>query len=130
VEAIAESFLQVLLLARELGVLQVGMVSVDGTKVDANASKHRSVRYDRAKALVEQLRLDIEGLLKRAERADASEVEAQARERAQSERAEYERKLREREARNGKGKGTDRLLGGWEASGFQLASGHLRTRRA
>lgn len=131
-EAIADNFLQVLLLAREVGVLQVGMVSVDGTKVDANASKHRSVRYDRAKALVEQLRMDIEELLRRAERADASEgsdpqslpeelrrrealaekldmackrLEAQARDRAECEREEYERKVEEREARSGSGKG-------------------------
>lgn len=132
-EAIAESFVQVLLLARELGVLQVGAVSVDGTKVDANASKHRSVRYDRAKALVEQLRMDIDELLTRAERADASEgsvdpqclpeelrrrevlaekldlackrLEGQARARAESERAEYERKVEEREARRGRSKG-------------------------
>jgi transposase len=131
-EAIAQSFLQVLLLARELGVLQVGLVSVDGTKIDANASKHRSVRYDRAGALVEQLRLDIAELLKRAERADMEEgtdaqslpeelrrrevlaekleaarkrLQAQASERAQRERAEYERKLAQWEGRKGKAKG-------------------------
>lgn len=45
------AFLQVLLLARESGLLRVGNVSVDGTKVDANASKIRSVRYDRAREL-------------------------------------------------------------------------------
>ena len=67
----AESFLQVLLLARELKLVRVGLVSVDGTKMDANASKHRSVRYDRAKALVEQLRADIEELMNQAEQADA-----------------------------------------------------------
>ena len=62
-EAVAESFVQVLLLARELKLVRVGLVSVDGTKVDANASKHRSVRYDRAKELVEQLRADIDELM-------------------------------------------------------------------
>jgi len=41
--AIAESFLQVLLLAKELKLVTVGVVSVDGSKVDANASKHRAV---------------------------------------------------------------------------------------
>ena len=45
-------------------------MSVDGTKVDANASKHRSVRYDRAKELVEQLRADIDELMSKAEQAD------------------------------------------------------------
>ena len=71
-EAIAETFLQVLLLARELKLVRVGTVSVDGTKVDANASKHRSVRYDRAQALVEQLRADIDEWLEQAEQADAA----------------------------------------------------------
>ena len=67
----AESFLQVLLMARELKLVRVGLVSVDGTKMDANASKHRSVRYDRAKELVEQLWADIDELLSQAEQADS-----------------------------------------------------------
>ena len=41
-EAVSESFLQVLLLAKELKLLRVGLVSVDGSKFKANASKHRS----------------------------------------------------------------------------------------
>ena len=41
--AVSESFLQVLLLAKELKLLRVGLVSVDGSKFKANASKHRSV---------------------------------------------------------------------------------------
>ena len=41
--AVSESFLQILLLARELKLLRVGLVSVDGSKFKANASKHRSV---------------------------------------------------------------------------------------
>ena len=52
-------------MARKLKLVRVGLVSVDGTKVDANASKHRSVGYDRAKELVEQLRADIDELLTR-----------------------------------------------------------------
>ena len=47
-EAVAEAFLQVLLLAKELKLLRVGTVSVDGTKVDANAHKRNSIRYGRA----------------------------------------------------------------------------------
>jgi transposase len=70
--AVAESFLQVLLLAKELRLLKVGIVSVDGSKVDANASKHRSVTYRRAGELVEQLRLEIADLMARAEQADGS----------------------------------------------------------
>ena len=103
-EAVSESFVQVLLLARELKLVRVGMVSVDGTKMDANASKHRSVRYDRAQELVKQLRTDIDELLSQAEQADAScggdvhslpeelsRRESQAKARAAAERGEYER---------------------------------------
>jgi hypothetical protein len=46
--AIGESFLQVLLLAKELKLLKLGVVSADGGKIDANASKRRSVTYRRA----------------------------------------------------------------------------------
>ncbi|MBI4384245.1 MAG: hypothetical protein HY579_09460 [Nitrospinae bacterium] len=54
--AVSESFAQVLRLAKKLKLLKFGLVSVDGTKLDANANKARSVRYDRAKELSEQLR--------------------------------------------------------------------------
>ena len=73
--AVAESFLQVLLLARELKLVTVSVVSVDGSKFDANASKHRSVRYDRAGELIEQLRLEIAALMERAEAADTDAAE-------------------------------------------------------
>jgi transposase len=75
VAAISASFVQVLQLARELKLLKVGTISVDGTKVDANASKHRNVRYDRAGDLIEQLEADIAALLDQAEEADCSERE-------------------------------------------------------
>src|ERR1044071_6155545 len=45
--AFEAAFLELLLLARETGLLKLGTVSIDGTKIDANASKIRSVRYDR-----------------------------------------------------------------------------------
>ena len=60
--AVAESFLQVLLLAKELKLVKLGVVSVDGSKFDANASKHRSVGYDRAGELIDRLRLEIADL--------------------------------------------------------------------
>ena len=47
--------------------MRVGTVSVDGTKIDANASKRNSIRHDCAEALREQLRLEIDGLLGKAE---------------------------------------------------------------
>jgi hypothetical protein len=61
----------VLLLAREAGLLRLGTVALDGTKLDANASKIRSVRYDRAKELRQKLAADIAELTARAEAADA-----------------------------------------------------------
>ena len=130
--AISESFLQVLLLARELKLLQVGTVSVDGTKIDANASKHQGVRYDRAQVLREQLQTEIAELLEQAESADTEDgpdpqqlprelkrrkvlkskldkacerLEAQAKARAEGERAEYARKVAARERRQGSRKG-------------------------
>ena len=57
--AFEAAFLQVLLLARESGLLRLGTVSIDGTKIDANASKIRSVRYDRARELRDKLTADI-----------------------------------------------------------------------
>jgi transposase len=47
-QAFEAAFLQVLLLAREMGLLRLGTVSIDGTKIDANASKIRSLRCNRA----------------------------------------------------------------------------------
>jgi transposase len=69
--AFEAAFLQVLLLARESGLLRLGTVAIDGTKLDANASKIRSVRYDRAKELRTRLAADIAELTTRAEAADA-----------------------------------------------------------
>lgn len=76
--AVEAAFLQVLLLARESGLLRLGTVSIDGTKLDANASKIRSVRYDRAKELRAKLTADIADLTAKAEAADAAGEDAQA----------------------------------------------------
>jgi len=72
--AFEAAFLRVLLLAREAGLLRVGAVAIDGTKIDANASKIRSVRYDRAKALRAKLAADIAALSAQAEAADAEDA--------------------------------------------------------
>ena len=130
--AVSESFLQVLLLAKELKLLRVGLVSVDGSKFEANASKHRSVTYERAGALIAQLEGEIAALLGRAEAADAAgeddpqalpkeiarrealrdkldaarrRLEAQAQARAAAEREAYEAKVAAREKRRGRAKG-------------------------
>lgn len=76
--AFEAAFLQVLLLARASGLLRLGTVSIDGTKIDANASKIRSVRYDRARALREKLAADIAELTAKAEAADAEDIDPQA----------------------------------------------------
>src|SRR5215475_4401197 len=77
-QAFEAAFLEVLLLARETGLLQLGTVSIDGTKIDANASKIRSVRYDRAQVLREKLAADIAALTAKAEAADAKDEDPQA----------------------------------------------------
>jgi len=74
-KAFREAFLHVLKLAGEMGVLKVGKVSVDGTHFDANASKSKNVRFDRAEQLEKQLRLDIDDLMRKAEEADNSETD-------------------------------------------------------
>ena len=131
-EAVGETFEQVLLLAKELKLLRVGTVSVDGTKVDANANKRNSIRYDRAQALRSQLRGEVEELLERAEREDAqdapdpqalpeelgrreqlkskldeacAELERRAGRSAAAGRAAYDRKVASRERRSGRRKG-------------------------
>lgn len=72
------AFVHVLLLARETGLVRLGTVSIDGTKIDANASKYRSIRYDRAKELRETLATDIAILMERAEMADTTDTDHQA----------------------------------------------------
>ncbi len=130
-EAFRESFVDVLELARELKLLKLGNVSLDGTHLKANASIDQNVTYQRAVEIREQLRLDIDELLARAEKADEEdqdsqklpeeiarreklagkmdqaieELEARARQRQQKADAKYEEKKaerREKEKKSGK----------------------------
>jgi transposase len=66
-------FEQVLRLARELGAPRVGRVAVDGSKVKANASKHKAMSYDRLPVKARQLREEVAQLLAEAEATDARE---------------------------------------------------------
>ena len=66
-------FEQVLQLARELGAVRVGRVALDGSKVKANASKHKAMSYDRMREKQRQLRAEVKQLLAHAEAADAAE---------------------------------------------------------
>src|SRR6266851_4467619 len=66
-------FEQVLQMARELGAPRVGRVALDGSKVKANASKHKAMSYDRMREKQRQLRAEVKQLLAQAEAADAAE---------------------------------------------------------
>jgi transposase len=66
-------FEQVLHLARELGAPRVGRVALDGSKVNANASKHKAMSYGRMREKQQQLREEVKNLLAQAEAADAAE---------------------------------------------------------
>ena len=130
-EAIAAAFVDVLELAKELKLLKLGTVSLDGTHIKASASKDKNVTYERAQQLRTQLQRDVNELLAQAERADQKDedpqklpkeiarreklmqkmddacarLEQRARERAAAERADYERKVAARQAREGSAKG-------------------------
>jgi transposase len=71
--ALTGLFEQVLRLARELGAPRVGRVALDGSKVKANASKHKAMSYGRMGAKQRQLRAEVQALLAHAEATDAAE---------------------------------------------------------
>jgi transposase len=128
-------FVQVLMLAQQAGVLKLGTISLDGSKIHADASKHQAVSYNRLLELEKQLRSEVEELfalseqeqpeipdglvvseeikrretrLKRLEEAKAV-LQARARERTAAEQAEYDAKMEERAEKERK---TGRRLGG------------------
>ena len=119
-------FVQVLLLAREMGMLKMGTVALDGTKVHANASKHSALSYEHAGKIEAQLQAEVAELMAKAEAADKADlpdgmsipdelarreerlkkiaeartkIEARAKERFEREQAEYQAKLASREAK-------------------------------
>ncbi len=133
-DAVSACFVHVLELAQAAGLLKVGTVSVDGTKVKANASINRNVRYDRAGALIEQLECEVAELLQQAEQTDTqdetdgqqlpedlakrerlqaklevarAQIEARHKAKADAEQAEYERKVKERKSRKGQKRGRE-----------------------
>ncbi len=67
---IEDLFVQILMFAKETGVLKVGKVSLDGTKVKANASKHKALSYGHIKKLEAQLKAEVQTLLTKAAQAD------------------------------------------------------------
>ena len=66
-------FEQVVRLARECGLVKLGTIAVDGTKVRANASKHRAMSYERMQQAEKELQRQVKELLQKAERTDAAE---------------------------------------------------------
>jgi transposase len=73
-------FVQVLRLCAEAGMVNVGLVSLDGTKVKANASRHKAMSYEYMQKEEERLQKEIAELLSKAESTDAAEDELHGRE--------------------------------------------------
>jgi transposase len=119
-------FVEVLRLAREMGVLKMGTIGLDGTKIHANASRHSALSYEHACKIEAQLKAEVADLMAKAEAADAADIpdgmsipeelarreerlaklaearakiEARARERYARELAEHEAKLAARAAK-------------------------------
>jgi transposase len=72
-EALAALFVQVLRLCRKAGLVKLGHVSLDGTKVRANASKHKAMSYGRMEKSVVELEGEVKRLLAEAEGTDTAE---------------------------------------------------------
>jgi len=129
-------FVQVLLLAREMGMLKLGTVGLDGTKIHANASRHSALSYEHAGKLEAQLTAEVGELMAKAEAADQTDlpdgmsipdelarrgarlqklaearakIEARAQERFAREQAEHQAKTKAREAKT---KATGKKPGG------------------
>src|SRR5947199_5991173 len=67
-------FVQVLELAREMGMLKLGTVGLDGTKVHANASRHSALSYEHAGKIEAQLEAEVAELMAKAEAADKADI--------------------------------------------------------
>jgi len=72
-QSLAQLFVQVLQICRQAGLAKLGHVSLDGTKIRANASKHKAMSYGRMEKKAEELEAEVKRLLEQAESADAAE---------------------------------------------------------
>ncbi len=97
--ALADLFVQVLRLCQAAGMVKLGHVSLDGTKVKANASKHKAMSYERMQKDEQRLREKVAELLKAAEAADAEEDAAHGKHRRGDELPEDLRRAKDRLAR-------------------------------
>jgi transposase len=124
-------FVQVLVLAREMKCLKLGTIALDGTKVHANASKHKALSWGHANKIEAQLREEVQTLMALAEKADRAgvpdgmdvpaeiarreqrlkaidaakaQIEQRARERLEAQQQEHQAKLERRQAQRDAGK--------------------------
>ena len=67
-------FVHVLLLARQMGMLELGTVALDGTKIHANASRHSALSWEHASKIEAQLKAEVAELMALAEAADCADV--------------------------------------------------------
>ena len=74
-EALAGLFCQALQLCEKAGLVKLGHVAIDGSKIQGNASKHKAMSYERMSEAEKKLQAEVEGLLQRAEAVDAAEDE-------------------------------------------------------
>ena len=72
-EALAGLFVQALLLCEKAGLVKLGHVAIDGTKIKANASKHKAMSHERMNETEQRLRQEVEELLRRATEVDEAE---------------------------------------------------------
>lgn len=72
-EALKGLFVQVLRCCQKAGLVKLGTIALDGTKVQANASKHKAMSYGRMQTEVQRLETEVQALLAQAERTDAAE---------------------------------------------------------
>jgi len=73
-EELKPLFAQILTIAHTMGVCKLGKISLDGTKVKANASKHKALSWGHACKLEKQIHAEVEALLRQAEQADEKEL--------------------------------------------------------
>ena len=73
-EELSALFVEILSVAQQMGLLKLGKVSLDGTKVHANASKHRALSWEHACKIEAQLKAEVEQLMRLAEEADTAQI--------------------------------------------------------
>jgi transposase len=135
-DELSDLFLQILEMAKEMKVLKVGNICLDGTKMEANASRHTALSHGHIEKLEVQLKAEVQELLALAEKADQADlptgvdlpeelkrredrlvamaaakatIAARAKERYQREKAEYDEKIARRAAKE---EATGKKLGG------------------